>query len=79
MTETPPQDITPKTEISPDRDLLEGTWDQAARQEVTSYRDPPLDRQMPVKILPCPKIRLRVGKYVGLLLCRNILKTRRPY
>ena len=24
-----------------DRDSLEGTWDQAARQEVTSYRDPP--------------------------------------
>ena len=23
---------------------LEGTWDQAARQEVTSYRDPHLDR-----------------------------------
>ena len=23
---------------------LEGTWDQAARQEVTSYRDPPVNR-----------------------------------
>ena len=33
---------------------LEGTQDQAAKQEVTSYRvpPPPVDRQTPVKILP---------------------------
>ena len=38
-----------------------GTRDQAARQKVTSYRDPPPrgqnDRR--VKTLPCPKLRLR--------------------
>ena len=28
----------------PDKDPPEGTRDQAARQEVTSYRDPPPDR-----------------------------------
>ena len=41
---------------------LEGTWDQAARQEVTSYRDPlhPMNRMTDiVKTLPCPKLRLR--------------------
>ena len=39
---------------------LEGTLDQAARHEVTSYRDPPpLDRQTPVKTLPCSKLPLR--------------------
>ena len=27
-----------------DRDPLGGTWDQAPRQEVTSYRDPPVNR-----------------------------------
>ena len=49
------------TEPPPDRDPLEGTWDQAARQEVTSYRDPsPVDRQKGVKQLPCPKLLLRV-------------------
>ena len=31
-----------------------GTLDQATGQEVTSYRTPPLDRQTPGKILPCP-------------------------
>ena len=46
-----------------DRDPLEGTWDQAAKQEVTSYRNPlppceQNDRHTPVQILPCPK-RLR--------------------
>ena len=40
----------------------EGTWDQAARKEVIAYRDPAVDRQMPVKILPCPKLRLRAVK-----------------
>ena len=39
--------------------LLEGTWDQAARQEMTSYTSL-VDRQTPVKTLPCPKLRLRV-------------------
>ena len=33
-----------------DRDPLEGAWDQAARQEVTSYRGPPR-RKTPVKTL----------------------------
>ena len=33
-----------------------------ARQELTSYRDPPVDRQTPVKTLPCPKLRLRAVK-----------------
>ena len=32
-----------------DRPFLEGTWDQTARQEVTSY--PPVDRQTGVKTL----------------------------
>ena len=36
----------PETEIP-----LEGTWDQLARQEVTSYRDPllPVDRHLFIK------------------------------
>ena len=36
-TENPPgRNMGPETEIS-----LERTWDQASRQEVTSYKDPP--------------------------------------
>ena len=45
-----------------DRTPLEGTWYQAARQEVKSYREPlPLwtEWQTRVKTLPCPKLRLR--------------------
>ena len=44
-TETTPMDRDPQTKTPLDRDLsvpLEGTWDQAARQEVTSYRNPTL-------------------------------------
>ena len=41
--------LSPFTEIPRHRDPLQGpeaTWDQAARQEVTSYRDlPPVNRQ----------------------------------
>ena len=36
----PRRKIQPETETSADSDLLEGTWYQAARQEVTTYRDP---------------------------------------
>ena len=41
MSMTPPRrNMGPETETP-----LEGTWDQAAREEVTSYRDPlPVDR-----------------------------------
>ena len=57
----------PPGQRPPDRDLpegtwdqeqrpLKGTWDQAARQEVISYRDPSVDRQTPVKTIPCPKL-----------------------
>ena len=42
------------------RDPLEGTWDQAARHEVTSYKDPLVNRQTLVKKLPCPELRLQV-------------------
>ena len=35
---------TPWTETPLDRDPPEGTWDQAPRQEVTSYRDSPVNR-----------------------------------
>ena len=35
----------------------EGTWDQAARQEVTSYSPPSVDRQTHLKTLPSPKLR----------------------
>ena len=42
-----------------DRDPQEGTWDQTARVKVKSYIDPPVDRQMLLKTLPCPKLRLR--------------------
>ena len=42
-----------------DTPLLEGIWDQAARQKLTSYRDPPPVNRMTVKILPCPKLRLQ--------------------
>ena len=52
-TQTPRKIMGPGTETLP-----EGTWDQAARQEVTSYRDPPMDRQTPLKALPCPKLHL---------------------
>ena len=46
------------------RDWLEGTWDQAARQEVTSYRDPLwTEWQTRVKTLPCCKLRLRPNKH----------------
>ena len=31
---------TPQTETPGQRPPLEGTWEQAARQEMTSYRDP---------------------------------------
>ena len=34
-----------------DRDPPEGIWGQPATQEVTSYRDPPVNRQTPVKTL----------------------------
>ena len=52
--------LTPSSQTSPleadplpiGRPFLEGTWDQAARQEVTLY--PPVDRQTDVKTLPCP-------------------------
>ena len=56
-----PMDKDPQKEHGiNDRDPPEGTWDRAARQEVTSYRDPMwTDRQTPVKILPCPKLRLQ--------------------
>ena len=47
----PPWTLTPIEQRPPwkehetrDWDHSEGTWDQAARQEVTSYRDPPVDR-----------------------------------
>ena len=48
-TETPPPPLDRKTldgDLHPDGDLAgqsppEGTWGQAVRQEVTSYRDPP--------------------------------------
>ena len=41
-----------------------GQWDQAARQEVTPYRDLPLwtEWQTGIKILPWPKLRLQVVK-----------------
>ena len=32
----------------------------------SGQRSPPVDRQTPVKILPCPKLRLRVLKINGL-------------
>ena len=50
-TETPlgrdPLDRDPpkKEHGTRDRDPQERTWDQAARQEVTSYRDPPSPRE----------------------------------
>ena len=50
------------TETPWDRDSSEGTWDQAAKQELTSYKDPRRgqnDRHTLLKILPCPKLRLR--------------------
>ena len=68
LTETPwtetPWTETPQTETpwkehgTRDRGPLEGTWDQAAIHEVTSYRDPPMNRQTGVKTVPCPKLRL---------------------
>ena len=43
---------------TPEQRPLEGTWDQAARHEVTSYRDPPVNRQTGVKTVLCPKLCL---------------------
>ena len=41
----------------------EGTWYQAARQEETSYRDPPCTEwQTGVKAFPCPRLRLLAVK-----------------
>ena len=61
--ERPPLDRDPLDRDHPlgskKETALKGTWNQAARQEVTSYRDPPVDRQTPLKILPCPKLCLR--------------------
>ena len=46
-----------------DTDPLEGTWDQAARQEVTSYGNPaprPLDRMTDMcENITLPQLRLR--------------------
>ena len=53
----PPRQKSPE-QIPLDREPPEGAWDQVARQEVTSYRDPPVNRQTPVKTLPCSKLRL---------------------
>ena len=42
---------------------LEGTWDQTVTSyRVISYRDPPVDRQTPVKTLPCPQTSFAGGK-----------------
>ena len=46
-----------------DREPLKGTWDQAARQEVTSYKDPPMDRHTPVKEITLPLTSFPGGKY----------------
>ena len=56
-----PPDRDPRTE-TPGQRPPEGTWDQSARQAVTSYRDPVVDRQTPVKTLPYPKLHLREVK-----------------
>ena len=58
----PPWAETPQEEHGTrDTDPLEGTWDQAARQEVTSETPMWTDRQTPVKTLPCPKLRFPVA------------------
>ena len=54
---TPPEEDPLEADTSGGRCLwwqnpLEGTWDQEARQEVTSY--PPGDRQTPVKYYLVP-------------------------
>ena len=67
-----PMGLCPLRVCQGDPPPLEGTWDQAqrplegtcgqaARQDATSFRDPPTTRirHTPVKILPCPKLRLR--------------------
>ena len=58
-----PPDRDPQTETpwieTPRQRPPEGTWDQAARQEVTSYRDPPVNRQTGIKTVPRPKLCLR--------------------
>ena len=61
-TENPPRkNMRPGTETpwkehgARDRGPLEGTWDQAARQEVTSYRDPPCGQTNTYKIITLPQ------------------------
>ena len=74
-TETPTgSNIVPLTEPpNPRRNIgsgihtpLKGTWDQAARQKVTSYRDPTLDR--PVKTLPHPKLHFRAVNMIDIFI-----------
>ena len=49
---------------------VEGTWDQAARQEVASHRDPQVDRMTDAsENITLPKLRLRVVK---MILCRPL-------
>ena len=58
LTETPIWTETPL-----DRDPSEGTWDQAARQEVTSYRDPTVNRMTDAsKNITLPQTSFAGGK-----------------
>ena len=53
----------PKEHGTRDRDPLEGTWDQVARQEVTSYRDPPVNRMTDMcKNITFPQTSFEGGK-----------------
>ena len=70
-----------------DRNPPEGKWDQAARHEVASYRDPLppwTEWQTQVKTLPCPKLRLqKVILYIKIFLCcstysSRVLETKHP-
>ena len=61
-TETPLYRDLPDLTWDQEQRTLEGTWDQVVRLEVASYKDPSVDKQTPMKILPilpCPKLLLR--------------------
>ena len=75
LTETPtldgdPLDIDPPKQRPPGRNMApgtekppEGTWDQAARQEVTSYRDLPCGQTDTCKNITLPQTSFADGNY----------------
>ena len=64
---TPGRNMGPETESYP-----EGTWDQTARQEVTSYRDPSVNRMTHTRVKTSPCLKLREVRTVTLVTMQPI-------